>query len=138
MTDKDEQSTREKWLTAYDDMMMRVKTALEEVEESTLPVLQRYIHNARDTAVELEELTKEESEKIAYYLQRDLQDADWATGYVLILTRWKIACCPSCLWLPITPAWRYSSLNMTSRKVRRGMPAKSPAPAPWFVRTAVK
>ena len=41
MTDKDEQSTREKWLTAYDDMMMRVKTALEEVEESTLPVLQR-------------------------------------------------------------------------------------------------
>jgi predicted RNA-binding Zn-ribbon protein involved in translation (DUF1610 family) len=62
-------------LTAYDDMMMRVKTAIEETEESTLPALQRFIHNARDTAVELEELTKEESEKIAYYLQRDLQDA---------------------------------------------------------------
>jgi hypothetical protein len=55
--------------------MMRVKTAIEEAEESTLPVLQRFIHNARDTAVELEELTREESEKIAYYLQRDLQDA---------------------------------------------------------------
>ena len=75
MTDKDEQSTREKWLTAYDDMMMRVKTALEEAEEGTLPVLQRFIHNARDTAVELEELTRDESEKIASYLQRDLQDA---------------------------------------------------------------
>jgi predicted RNA-binding Zn-ribbon protein involved in translation (DUF1610 family) len=75
MTDKDDKSTREKWLTAYDDMMMRVKTAIEEAEESTLPVLQRFIHNARDTAVELEELTKEESEKIAYYLQRDLEDA---------------------------------------------------------------
>ena len=75
MTDKDDKSTREKWLTAYDDMMMRVKTAIEEAEESTLPGLQRFIHNARDTAVELEELTKEESEKIAYYLQRDLQDA---------------------------------------------------------------
>ena len=75
MTDKDDQSTGEKWLTAYDDMMMRVKTAIEEAEESTLPVLQRYIHNARDTAIELEELTKEESEKIAYYLQRDLEDA---------------------------------------------------------------
>jgi len=75
MTDNDEKSTGEKWLTAYDDMMMRVKTAIEEAEESTLPVLQRFIHNARDTAVELEELTKEEAEKVAYYLQRDLEDA---------------------------------------------------------------
>ncbi len=75
MTDEDDKSTREKWLAAYDDMMMRVKTAMEEAEESTLPVLQRFIRNARDTAVELEELTKEESEKIAYYLQRDMQDA---------------------------------------------------------------
>ena len=75
MTDKDKKSTREEWLAAYDDMMMRVKTAIEEAEEETLPVLQRFIDNARDTAVELEELTKEEAEKVAYYLQRDLQDA---------------------------------------------------------------
>ena len=75
MTDEDDKTTREKLLAAYDDMMMRVKTAIEEAEESTLPVLQRFIHNARDTAVELEELTREESEKVAYYLQRDLQDA---------------------------------------------------------------
>jgi hypothetical protein len=75
MTDNDDKPTREKLLIAYDDMMMRVKTAIEEAEESTLPVLQRFIHNARDTAVELEELTREEAEKIAYYLQRDLQDA---------------------------------------------------------------
>jgi hypothetical protein len=75
MTDPEEKSTREKWLQAYDDMMVRVKTAYEEAEESTLPALQRFIHKARDTAVELEELSKEEAEKIAYYLQRDLQDA---------------------------------------------------------------
>lgn len=71
----DEKSTREKWLNAYDDMMVRVKTAIEEAEEHTLEPLQRYVHKARDTAVELEELTKEEAEKIAYYLQRDLEDA---------------------------------------------------------------
>jgi predicted RNA-binding Zn-ribbon protein involved in translation (DUF1610 family) len=75
MTNPDEKPVREKWLAAYDDMMMRVKTAYEEAEESTRPVLQRLIHKARDTAVELEELTTEEAEKIAYYLQRDLQDA---------------------------------------------------------------
>ena len=72
---KDDKSTREKWLNAYDDMMVRVKTALEEAEESTLPALQQFIENARDTAVELEELTREEAEKIAWFLQRDLQDA---------------------------------------------------------------
>ena len=72
---KDEHPRREQWLRAYDDMMTRVKTAIEEAEEHTLPALQRYIHNARDTAVELGELTREEAEKVAAYLQRDLQDA---------------------------------------------------------------
>ena len=75
MTDSDDTSTREKWLRAYDDMMTRVKTAFEEAEESTRPALQDFIHKARDTAVELEELTREEAEKVAYYLHRDLQDA---------------------------------------------------------------
>jgi hypothetical protein len=71
----DEKTTREKWLEAYDDMMVRVKTALEEAEEATLPKLQEFIHDARDRAVELGELTREEAEKIAWYLERDLQDA---------------------------------------------------------------
>jgi DNA-directed RNA polymerase subunit RPC12/RpoP len=71
----DDKTTREKWLNAYDDMMVRVKTAIEEAEESTLPALQHFIHNARDTAVDVGELTREEAEKIAWFLQRDLQDA---------------------------------------------------------------
>ena len=72
---KDEKTTREKWLDAYDDMMVRVKTAFEEAEEATLPKLQEFIHEARDKAVELGELTREEAEKVAGYLERDLQDA---------------------------------------------------------------
>ena len=71
----DDKSTREKWLRAYDDMMVRVKTAIEEAEESTLPVITRHIAKARDTAVELEELTRDEAERIAYFLERDLVDA---------------------------------------------------------------
>ena len=71
----DEESTRKKWLNAYDDMMVRVKTAIEEAGEHTLPALKRYIRNARDTAVELEELSKEEAEKVSMYLQRDMHDA---------------------------------------------------------------
>ena len=71
----EEKSTREKWLAAYDDMMVRVKTTIEEAEEATVPTLRRYIHNARDTAVGLGELTREEAEKISTYLERDLADA---------------------------------------------------------------
>jgi predicted RNA-binding Zn-ribbon protein involved in translation (DUF1610 family) len=73
MTDRN--STREKWLRAYDDMMVRVKTAIEEAEESTLPAIKGHIARARDTAVELEELTRDEAERIAYFLERDLEDA---------------------------------------------------------------
>ena len=72
---KDEKSMREKWLNAYDNMMARVKTALEEAEESTLPVVTGFIDKAKETAVELEELTRDEAEKVASYLQRDIQDA---------------------------------------------------------------
>jgi len=71
----DQHSNRDKWQQAYDDMMVRIRTAIEEAEESTLPALQRLIHRARDTAVELGELTRDEAEKVAYYVQRDLEDA---------------------------------------------------------------
>jgi rubrerythrin len=71
----DETPTREKWLNAYNDMMVRVRTAIEEAEEYTAPVLKRFIHNARDLAVDLEELTREEAEKVATYLHRDIEDA---------------------------------------------------------------
>jgi len=56
-------------------MMARVKTALEEAEESTRPVVGGFIDKAKETAVELEELTRDEAEKVAYYLRRDIQDA---------------------------------------------------------------
>jgi len=72
---KDDKSMRGKWLSAYDDMMERVKTAIEETEESALPVVTGFIHKAKETAIELEELTRDEAEKVAYYLQRDMQDA---------------------------------------------------------------
>ncbi len=55
----DDIPTREKWLNAYNDMMMRVRTAIEEAEESTPPALKRFVHNARDLAVDLEELTRD-------------------------------------------------------------------------------
>ncbi|MEZ5543024.1 MAG: zinc ribbon-containing protein [Pseudomonadota bacterium] len=72
---KDEHTTRERWHAAYDKMMARVRTALEEAEENTRPKVSAFIDKARDTAVELEELTRDEAERVAYYLRRDLEDA---------------------------------------------------------------
>jgi hypothetical protein len=107
----DRKTTREQWLDAYDDMMVRVKTAFEEAEEATLPKLQEFIHDARDKAVELEELTRDEAEKIAGYLERDLQ--------------------------PIIPAWNCCSSSTTSRKDPPGTPAKLPARVRWNAHPAM-
>jgi len=63
---------------AYDRMVERVKTLLEEfeqVEKKTLPKLQRSIEHAAEKAVELGELTREEAHVVSDYLKRDLQDA---------------------------------------------------------------
>jgi len=62
--------------------MTRVKTAIEEAEEAAPPALLKYIENARETAVDLGELTRDEAEKIAAWLERDLQDA----GHHLLTT----------------------------------------------------
>lgn len=63
---------------AYDRMMQRVQTGLEELEQAereAIPALHRSIEKAARTAVELEELTHEEAQLISSYLKRDLQDA---------------------------------------------------------------
>jgi small-conductance mechanosensitive channel len=64
-----------KQVHAYHRMVERVKDALHLSQDSTLPGLQRAIDTAKDRAVELDELTREEAERIGDYLQRDLRDA---------------------------------------------------------------
>jgi hypothetical protein len=68
-------STTDKLVSAYNRMMERVRHTLEEAETKTLPGIRHSVEKARETAVELGELSQEEAEKIAYYLKRDMQDA---------------------------------------------------------------
>jgi hypothetical protein len=67
--------THDKLVHAYNRMLERIKAALEHAENDTLPSLQHSLEAARQKAVELGELTREEAEKISAYLKRDLQDA---------------------------------------------------------------
>ena len=60
---------------AYNRMMERVKTALDMTGQRTVPKLRHGIAAAVELAEQLGELTRDEAEKIAAYLQRDLHDA---------------------------------------------------------------
>lgn len=60
---------------AYYRMLGRLKTALEEAEHKTAPVVERAIERAQETATKLGELSREEAERVGGYLKRDLEDA---------------------------------------------------------------
>lgn len=60
---------------AYETMYERVEEGLKHAKEKTGPVLKTLIHEAKEKAVELDELTEEDAEKLAKWLIRDLEDA---------------------------------------------------------------
>ena len=62
-------------VAAYEKMLERVHNALDRAEQDTLPTLKRSIEQAREKAVELGELTREEAERVAGYVERDMKDA---------------------------------------------------------------
>ncbi len=69
------ENLEQKLIAAYDKMMHRVEVLLDSAEQQALPALQKNIEKAKQQAIELKELTKEEAEKLGHYLQRDLHDA---------------------------------------------------------------
>jgi polyhydroxyalkanoate synthesis regulator phasin len=71
----DSHTTLDHLTHAYEKMMERVGTLLEQAENDALPALRQTIAHAKDKAVELGELSREEAEKIGEYLIRDVQDA---------------------------------------------------------------
>jgi len=60
---------------AYNRMLERVKGAFIDAEQNAIPTLANNIEKAREKAVELGEITREEAQRIGDYLQRDLEDA---------------------------------------------------------------
>jgi hypothetical protein len=62
-------------VSAYDTMLGRVSDTLAGIEKKGLPGLRESIDHAREHAVELGELTREEADRIASYVQRDMEEA---------------------------------------------------------------
>jgi hypothetical protein len=62
-------------VNAYEAMLQRVHESADQAESKTLPWLRETLSTARERAVELEELTREEADRISAYVERDLHDA---------------------------------------------------------------
>lgn len=60
---------------AYDRILQEVHDAIESAKENSLPGLKEYLNDAREKMVELGELTREEADKVAGYVERDMKDA---------------------------------------------------------------
>lgn len=65
----------DRMVAAYEAMLERVHEAADTAERKTVPWLREALQNAREKAVELEELTREEAEKVSRYVERDLHEA---------------------------------------------------------------
>jgi hypothetical protein len=74
MNASDREGALDRLVAAYEKMLERVHDRLERAE-SHLPTVKQNLDQAREKAVELGELTKEEAEKVASYIERDLHDA---------------------------------------------------------------
>jgi len=70
----EEKSTLDRLVAAYEKMLERVHETVERAE-SQVPALKQNLEQAREKAVELGELTREEAEKVASYVERDIHDA---------------------------------------------------------------
>lgn len=65
----------DKLVGAYKTMLDRIRTTLSHAEADAIPSLEHNLETAKEKATELNELTREEAERIGDYLRRDIEDA---------------------------------------------------------------
>ena len=75
MTNPEKKATMDRLTDAYEAMLEYVHDAMIEAKENALPGLREYLGDVREKMVEIGELTREEAEQIANYLERDIKDA---------------------------------------------------------------
>jgi Zn finger protein HypA/HybF involved in hydrogenase expression/ElaB/YqjD/DUF883 family membrane-anchored ribosome-binding protein len=75
MTNPEKKATLDRLTDAYENMLEHVHDAMIETKENALPGLQEYLSEVREKMVEIGELTREEAEQIAGYIERDIKDA---------------------------------------------------------------
>ena len=72
---KDSKTPLDRLTDGYDVMLERVNDVMKDAEHKTSNRFREGMEHAREKAIELDELSREEAEKIGSYLERDLKDA---------------------------------------------------------------
>lgn len=75
MSDKKPQDPVERMVEAYESMLEAVNGMLDKAEKTALPTVKKSLESTREKMVEMNELTREEAEKISRYVERDMTDA---------------------------------------------------------------
>ncbi|MBT3062133.1 MAG: zinc ribbon-containing protein [Candidatus Thiodiazotropha sp.] len=75
MSDTSPQDPFDRLAAAYDRMLQEVHDAAESAKENALPGIKEYLADAREKLIELGELSREEADKVAGYIERDMKDA---------------------------------------------------------------
>ncbi len=71
----DEHKDRERQRSGYEQMLQRVAESLDSAGDEARPRLRQALDDARRRAVELGELGRDEAERVAEYLRRDIEEA---------------------------------------------------------------
>lgn len=74
MSDDRKEETVDRLVHAYESMLERTRERIDAAEDSA-PKLRDWLEKTRDHMVELGELTREEANRIADYIERDIEDA---------------------------------------------------------------
>jgi len=75
MSEHDKPEPVDKLVEAYERMLKRTHETIEQAEKGTVPAFRELLHKARDNMIELGEVTREEANKVAEYVERDIRDA---------------------------------------------------------------
>jgi len=75
MTENRQKDPVEKMVEAYESMLEVVDGMLDKAEKQAMPTVKRSLDAAREKMVEMNELTREEAERVARYVERDIADA---------------------------------------------------------------
>jgi len=61
---------------AYEKMLKRAAKHFQHAEEKSQPLLHRLLDEARDEAISLKEITRDDAQQVADHLKRDLNHAN--------------------------------------------------------------
>lgn len=75
MSEHEKPDAIDKLVDAYERMLKGLHEGVEQAEKETVPAVRDLLTRTRDTMVELGELTREEANRVAEYVERDIKDA---------------------------------------------------------------